>query len=84
VPGATTSTPPFPVGPAKKSQPAYDLAGKIVGTVVAVSFWLMFFGPRLDSIPAIHAKHLGEPLTGVFFVLLFVLLWADGVFDRWY
>jgi len=44
----------------------------------------MFFGPRLDSIPAIHARHLGGPLTGVFFVLLFVILWAYGVFDRWY
>jgi hypothetical protein len=82
VPDAMTSTRPYPIGPPQKSQPAYNLAGRIFGIAVFVGFWVLYEGTRWSHSPAIHAKHLEWPLRGLFVLLLLILLWADGIFDR--
>jgi hypothetical protein len=82
VPGAMISTRPYSVGPPQKSQPAHNLSGRIFGTAGTVGFWVLYVALRRNRLPTVHGKHLEGPLMGLWVVLLLIIFWADGIFDR--
>ena len=83
MPGAMTSTSPIVHGPRGKQIPAFSLGGKIFGALLVVGFFALREVLKWDLLPAGY-KHLEGPLTIVFIGAFLIILWAGGIFDRWY
>jgi hypothetical protein len=78
-----TSTSPVVHGPPGKQIPAFSLGGKIFGTGLVVGFYTLYVVLRWHLLPAGYVR-LEGPFTIVLLVAFLIILWAGGIFDRWY
>jgi hypothetical protein len=62
---------------------SHTFGEEIFGIVLIALFWTLHDGLKWQSLPAeVYAKHLDGALTVVFWVILLIILWSDGIFDR--
>jgi hypothetical protein len=61
----------------------HSLGEETFGVVLIALFWSLSSGFRWHALPAaVYTKHLEGSLTVVFWVILLIVLWYDGTFDR--
>jgi hypothetical protein len=61
----------------------HSLGEETFGVVLIALFWSLSSGFKLHTLPAaVYTKHLEGSLAVVFWVILIIILWYDGIFDR--
>ncbi len=61
----------------------HSLGEETFGVVLIALFWSLSGGFRMHALPAaVYTMHLEGSLTVVFWVILLIILWYDGIFDR--
>jgi len=61
----------------------HSLGEETFGVVLIALFWSLSSGFRLHALPAaVYTNHLEGSLTVVFWAILLIILWYDGIFDR--
>jgi hypothetical protein len=62
---------------------SHSFGEEIFGIVLIALFWTLRDGLKWQSLPdEVYAKHLDGALTVVFWAILLIILWYDGIFDR--
>jgi hypothetical protein len=60
-----------------------SLGEEIFGVLLIAVFGGLYYGLKWHLLPAVvYAKHLDGSLTVVFWAIVLIILWSDGIFDR--
>jgi hypothetical protein len=66
-----------------RSESDPSLGEEIFGVILVAVFWGLHYGLKYHLLPAeVYAKHLEGSLMVVFWAILVIVLWSDGIFDR--
>jgi hypothetical protein len=61
----------------------HSLGEETFGMVLIALFWALGDGLRHHLLPAaVYTKHVEGSLTVVFWAIVLIILWYDGIFDR--
>jgi hypothetical protein len=81
-PGAITSTCPYAPATSKRSKPDKGISERVFRIAFYGGGYILYEGLKWRLFPSIYAHHLEGALTVLLDIVVLVVLWDIGVFDR--